>query len=54
MKSDETLSKRDIYDYCSEKMSYYKIPKDIIFVKELAKTKTGKIKRGQQYYERRN
>lgn len=54
VKSDETLSKRDIYDYCSEKMSYYKIPKDIIFVKELAKTKTGKIKRGQQYYERRN
>lgn len=43
--NDEKLSKEDIYRYCCEKISNYKLPKDIYFVENLERTKTGKIRR---------
>ena len=46
VRNDDKISKQDIRNYCHNKMSYYKVPKDIFFVKELSKTQTGKIKRG--------
>lgn len=44
-RNDDKISKQDICDYCYNKMSDYKVPKDIIFVKKIAKTQTGKIRR---------
>ena len=51
VRNDDKISKQDICNYCHNKMSDYKVPKDIFFVKELAKTQTGKIKREKKNVE---
>ncbi|WP_275068976.1 MULTISPECIES: long-chain-fatty-acid--CoA ligase [Nitratireductor] len=45
VKKDPTLSEQDIYDYCKDKLTGYKRPKQIEFRDELPKTNVGKILR---------
>jgi long-chain acyl-CoA synthetase len=45
VKSDDSLTEQELKDYCHEKMTGYKCPKLIEFVKELPKSNVGKILR---------
>nr|WP_281349426.1 long-chain-fatty-acid--CoA ligase [Nitratireductor arenosus] len=45
VKKDPALSEQDIYDYCKDKLTGYKRPKQIEFRDELPKTNVGKILR---------
>ena len=37
------LSAGDLLEHCRSKLSEYKVPRDVVFVKELARTHTGKV-----------
>jgi long-chain acyl-CoA synthetase len=39
----KTLSQDEVISLCKERLAYYKVPKSVIFSKELPKTPTGKI-----------
>lgn len=41
--SNDSLSESEIIDFCKKAIVYYKVPKEINFVKELPKNSTGKI-----------
>ncbi|KAJ8629350.1 hypothetical protein MRB53_022673 [Persea americana] len=41
------VSQEDIISYCRKNMSHFMVPKKVIFVEELPKTSTGKIKKFQ-------
>ncbi|WP_088011733.1 long-chain-fatty-acid--CoA ligase [Gottfriedia acidiceleris] len=41
--SNDSLSESEIIDFCKKALVYYKVPKEIYFVKELPKNSTGKI-----------
>ncbi|WP_129692158.1 long-chain-fatty-acid--CoA ligase [Gottfriedia acidiceleris] len=41
--SNNSLSESEIIDFCKKALVYYKVPKEIYFVKELPKNGTGKI-----------
>ena len=43
LKENETATSREILDFLKSKIAGYKIPREIIFVKDLPKTATGKI-----------
>lgn len=43
LKENESLTTEELRQYCSVKLGKYKIPKGIIFLKELPKTHVGKI-----------
>jgi long-chain acyl-CoA synthetase len=45
VKKDKSLSKNEILDYCREKLTGYKIPKEVEFRDSLPKTNVGKILR---------
>lgn len=45
VKKDNSLSKNDIIQFCKDKLTGYKMPKQIEFRKELPKTNVGKILR---------
>lgn len=45
VKKDPNLTEQDIIKYCLQHITRYKIPKEIVFVKELPKTYVGKILR---------
>ncbi|MDZ5470257.1 long-chain fatty acid--CoA ligase [Bacillus sp. 31A1R] len=47
LKNNASLSVEEIKNYCSYKLGNYKIPKKIIFIKELPKTHVGKIDKNQ-------
>lgn len=42
---DESLTEEEIREFCKEKLTKYKIPKSVVFRKELPKTNVGKILR---------
>jgi long-chain acyl-CoA synthetase len=45
LKAEQTLSAKELLDYCSEGLAEYKIPKMVEFVEALPKSATGKILR---------
>lgn len=45
VKRDESLTEKELIDYCHENLTNYKIPKHVEFKKELPKTNVGKILR---------
>lgn len=45
VKRDQSLTEKELKDYCHENLTNYKIPKHIEFKKELPKTNVGKILR---------
>ena len=44
--TEADLEEKDILAYCKEHLPKHKIPERVIFVKELTRTKTGKLRRG--------
>ncbi|MDF2065193.1 fatty acid--CoA ligase family protein [Bacillus sp. Cr_A10] len=45
VKKDTSLTEEQLYEYCTEKLAKYKIPKKFEFLEELPKNTTGKILR---------
>jgi long-chain acyl-CoA synthetase len=45
VKKDESLTEKEIIDFCKDKLTAYKRPKSVIFKKELPKSNIGKILR---------
>lgn len=45
VKKDDSLSEKELIEYCRENLTGYKVPKEIEFRKELPKTNVGKILR---------
>jgi len=45
IKSDKDLSKKQLEKYCIENLEAYKIPGEFVFVRDIPKTNSGKIKR---------
>ena len=45
VKKNPSLTKDDIIEHCRERLTSYKVPKIVVFVKELPKTNVGKILR---------
>lgn len=45
VKRDESLTEKELLDYCRENLTNYKIPRQVEFKKELPKTNVGKILR---------
>lgn len=45
VKRDESLTEKELLDYCRENLTNYKMPKHVEFKKELPKTNVGKILR---------
>ena len=45
VKSDESLTKQELQDYCHEELTGYKRPKHIQFVDDLPKSNVGKVLR---------
>jgi len=45
VKSNPSLSEKEIIAYCKENLTGYKIPKQIEFIDELPKTNVGKVLR---------
>ncbi len=45
LKPEQTLSEKEVIDYCRENLAAYKAPRAIVFVDELPKTAVGKILR---------
>ena len=46
-KVNEYLTDNEIFEHCRQKLVYYKIPDQIIFVKEFPLTSTGKIRKNE-------
>ncbi|MBN2283885.1 MAG: long-chain fatty acid--CoA ligase [Deltaproteobacteria bacterium] len=45
VKEGESLTAEEVMQYCKEKLAPYKVPREVIFVKELPKSNVGKILR---------
>lgn len=45
VKSDQSLTKKEIMAHCKENLTAYKVPKEIEFIDELPKTNVGKVLR---------
>ena len=45
VKKDKSLTEKEIIDFCRENLTGYKVPKKVVFRKELPKTNVGKILR---------
>lgn len=45
VKKDESLSEQELKDFCHQNLTNYKVPKFVVFRKELPKTNVGKILR---------
>lgn len=45
LKNEDKYIERDLYNYCKDKLSFYKVPRRIIVCNELEKTATNKVKR---------
>ncbi len=45
VKKDKSLNEKEILIYCREQMTGYKVPKEVVFKKELPKSNVGKILR---------
>lgn len=45
VKRDQSLTEKELLDYCRENLTNYKIPKHVVFKDELPKTNVGKILR---------
>jgi fatty-acyl-CoA synthase len=46
LKEGETITEKEALDFCKGKLAGYKTPKSVVFVDELPKTASGKIKKG--------
>ncbi|GBM76267.1 Acyl-CoA synthetase family member 2, mitochondrial [Araneus ventricosus] len=45
LKEDAELTEEEVKEFCKGKISHYKIPRYVMFVKEFPKTQSGKIKK---------
>ena len=45
VKSDESVTEDDVRNFCRERLSGYKVPKQVLFIDELPKSSVGKILR---------
>jgi long-chain acyl-CoA synthetase len=45
LKPGENISKEEMNKYCRENLAAYKVPREIVFVDELPKTGSGKIRK---------
>jgi long-chain acyl-CoA synthetase len=45
VKRDESLTEKEVIDFCKESLTNYKIPKEVEFIKEIPKTNVGKVLR---------
>ena len=45
LKPGEKVTQEEMNKYCREKLAAYKVPRSIVFVDELPKTITGKIRK---------
>jgi long-chain acyl-CoA synthetase len=45
VKKDDTLTEDELLSFCKERLTGYKIPDKIVFIKELPKTNVGKVLR---------
>ena len=53
LRQPKAITEEQLRAYCSERLSYYKVPVRISFLEELRKTSNGKIMRKGDYYEKR-
>lgn len=45
VKKDDSLTEKEMIDYCREELTGYKVPKHVVFIEELPKSNVGKILR---------
>lgn len=45
VKSDDSVSSEDVINFCKERLAAYKIPREVVFIKELPKSTVGKLLR---------
>jgi len=45
LKPDRTASPEELIEHCKDKIARYKLPRDVVFIKELPRTPTGKLLR---------
>ncbi|XP_021745231.1 probable acyl-activating enzyme 6 [Chenopodium quinoa] len=45
MKGENEVTKKEIIEYCRERMAHYMVPKTVVFEEELPKTSTGKVQK---------
>jgi long-chain acyl-CoA synthetase len=45
VRKDQQLDEKEIISFCKERLTGYKVPKEVVFRKELPKTNVGKILR---------
>jgi long-chain acyl-CoA synthetase len=45
VKTDESLTEESVRNFCRERLAGYKVPKQVVFLKELPKSAVGKILR---------
>ena len=45
LKENHFLSKKDVVEFCKDKLAKFKVPTKILFVKEIPKGSTGKLQR---------
>jgi fatty-acyl-CoA synthase len=45
LKSGETLTEREVIDYCKQKVAIFKVPKYVRFVESFQTTGSGKIQK---------
>jgi long-chain acyl-CoA synthetase len=45
VKKDDSITEEDVRNFCRERLAGYKVPKHVVFIKELPKSTVGKILR---------
>jgi long-chain acyl-CoA synthetase len=45
VKKDDSLTEKELIDFCREQLTGYKVPKEVVFIDELPKSNVGKILR---------
>jgi len=45
VKKDKSLTEKELLEYARENLTAYKVPKEVVFIKELPKTNVGKVLR---------
>jgi long-chain acyl-CoA synthetase len=45
VKKDDSLTEKELIEFCREQLTAYKVPKEVVFIDELPKSNVGKILR---------
>ena len=45
VKKDDSLTEKELIDFCRKELTGYKVPKQVVFLDELPKSNVGKILR---------